>query len=57
MNKIGMLEKLVIEIVLSLRGVELSPEHKHFINMNYEQALSIINELRKENSYEENDSE
>lgn len=52
-----MLEKLIIEIVLSLRGVELSPEHKHFINMNYEQALSIIDEIRKENSYEENKSE
>lgn len=52
-----MLEKLIIEIVLSLRGVELSPEHKQFINMNYEQALSIIDEIRKENSYEENKSE
>ena len=52
-----MLEKLVIEIVLSLRPIHLSAEHKHFINMNYEQALSIINDMRKENSYEENDSE
>lgn len=52
-----MLEKLVIEIVMSLRGVKLSAEHKHFINMNYEQALSIINDIRKENSYEKNDTE
>lgn len=43
-----MIEKLVIEIVLSLRGVELSHEHKHFINTNYEQILSIINDIRKE---------
>lgn len=57
MNKIDMLEKLVIEIVLSLRPIHLSAEHKHFINMNYEQALSIIDEIRKENSYEENKSE
>ena len=57
MNNLGMLEKLIIEIVLSLRPIHLSAEHKHFINMNYEQALSIIDEMRKENSYEENDSE
>lgn len=52
-----MIEKLVIEIVMSLKGVDLSPEHKHFIDTNYMQIMVIISDMIRRSSYEENKSE
>lgn len=45
-----LLEKLIIEIVVSLRDnkVEMSKEHKKFINTNYKQIIRILDEMKKE---------
>lgn len=48
--RIKYLEKLIVEIVTSLRPVEISKEHKHFINTNYKEILKILHEWLEEES-------
>lgn len=40
------LDKLIIETILSLKAVDLSDEHKKFINTNYEEILVVLNNLK-----------
>ena len=48
--RIKYLEKLIIEIVQSLKGIELTKPHKHFIDTNYKEILKILDKWLEEES-------
>lgn len=42
------LEKLIVETIISIRCLDLKPEHKKFINTNYKEIMQILDDMKKE---------